>query len=243
MAKYMRTVMMAAAVALMGAAAGAVEVNGIKAGEIAELAENARIEVSVPVPVSGPRPGIAEKYLHLDPMREVPDALLSAALEYFDVNLKRIRNRNYLSVVDFSRHSSKKRFFIIDMRSGEVLGIRVAHGAGSDPENTGYARLFSNVPESKKSSLGFYLANETYFGMWGLSVKLDGLSTDNSQARARNIVLHGYAPVLEADIQTGASWGCLAVSLSMIEDVAAKLHGGSLIYAGLGGKEAPVPVP
>lgn len=240
MSKYMRTIILAGAVSLIGGAAGAAELNGIKAGEIAGLAGNAHIEVPAALPVSAHRPGIPEKYLHLDPMREVPDALLAAALEYFDANHKRIRNRNYLSVLDFSRHSSGKRFFIIDMRSGEVLGIRVAHGSGSDPENTGFATLFSNVPESKKSSLGFYLANESYFGMWGLSVRLDGLSPTNSKARARNIVLHGYAPVLEADIQPGASWGCLAVSLSVIEDVAAKLHGGSLIYAGLSEAEGPV---
>ncbi|MEI7527468.1 MAG: murein L,D-transpeptidase catalytic domain-containing protein [Elusimicrobiota bacterium] len=177
--------------------------------------------------------GIPEKYAYLDPRRLVPANLLAAALEYYDGNLPKIGNTAYLSVVDFSKFSGLPRFFIIEMKTGSVRALRVAHGEGSDPGDTGYAAIFSNTPASKQSSLGFYSTGELYSGAYGRSMRLDGLSPTNSNARSRNIVVHGYAGVVETGAQIGLSQGCLAVGLPQIGEVIASLKGGSIIYAGL----------
>ena len=177
--------------------------------------------------------GIPGKYAYLDPQRLVPENLLAAALEYYDANFARIGNTAYLSVADFSKFSGHPRFFIIDMKAGSVKAMRVAHGEGSDPGDTGYATIFSNTPESKQTSLGFYSTSDLYSGAYGHSMRLNGLSPTNSNARSRNIVVHGYGPVAETGARIGLSQGCLAVSPALIEEVLAALKGGSIIYAGL----------
>src|SRR5262249_31752492 len=77
-----------------------------------------------------------------------------------------------------------------------------------------YASMFSNENGSKKSSLGIYLTAETYIGKHGLSLRLDGMEPTNSNARKRDIVLHGAEYVSDETIKKqgrlGKSWGCPA---------------------------------
>ncbi|HCC46895.1 MAG TPA: hypothetical protein DEQ38_02070 [Elusimicrobia bacterium] len=196
--------------------------------------------IAVPVfsdPVPARQTDLARKYAHLDPKGQVPADLLATALAYYDANLKKIHNPYFLSVVDFSQFAGKRRFFIIDMRTGEVRALLVSHGAGSDPGNTGFATLFSDAPRSKQSSLGFYRTGEVYYGAFGLSMRLDGLSATNHRARSRAVVLHAYKPVTET--YAGPSWGCLGVSPSVIAELTKDLKHGSIIYAGFSGSAAP----
>jgi hypothetical protein len=109
----------------------------------------------------------------------------------------------------------------------------VAHGRGSDPDGDGFATKFSNAPESKASSLGFYLTGPLYNGSHGRSMRLIGLSQTNSNVLARAVVVHESAYVQEASVLQGRSFGCLAVSTAEIRNVLAALNGGALIYAGL----------
>lgn len=176
---------------------------------------------------------VSERYAYVYRTEQVPKALLSKALEYYHANLSNIGNPNYLAVVDFSRHSSRARFFIISMKTGSVAALHVSHGMGSDPAGTGYATQFSNVPESKKSSLGVYLTADTYTGKHGYSLRLRGMSPTNSNAMKRAIVIHQASYVMESNAQAGRSWGCLAVSPSVINTVIGYLRGGSVIYVGL----------
>lgn len=177
---------------------------------------------------------VLASYDFVDPTHMVPDRHLKTALMYYDSNKSRLKNINYLSVIDFSMHSSKKRFFIINMKTGAVWAIRTAHGKNTDPEHDGYAnqQLFSNVSGSNKSSLGFYIAAETYYGSHGLSLRLDGISSTNSNARARAIVIHGADYVQEANVIQGRSFGCPAVAMGNRDEVVNRLKNGSLIYAG-----------
>ncbi len=173
------------------------------------------------------------KYQYLDPNHIVPQKLLETAVLYFDSHLSSIANQNYLSVIDYSLRSTKARFFIIDMKSGSVWAIHTAHGKGSDPDGNGYATLFSNVSGSEQSSLGMMMAAETYNGKHGLSLRLDGLSSTNSNVRARAIVIHQADYVQESEVVQGRSWGCPAVANSDRDELIKRLKGGSLIYAGL----------
>ena len=139
-----------------------------------------------------------------------------------------------MTVIDFAKRSSQNRFFVITIKTGSVWAIRTAHGKGSDAEHDGYAEKFSNVPNSNASSLGAYIAAETYYGSHDLSLRLDGKSSTNSKARERAIVIHGASYVQEANVIQGRSWGCPAVSMPNRDKVVNTLKGGSLVFAGLG---------
>jgi len=173
---------------------------------------------------------IEEKYAHIDQEKVVPAALLSKTLAYYDANLSKIKNKNYIIVIDFKQHNSKKRFYLINMQSGDVEQYLTAHGKNSDTDYDGYATKFSNTDGSLMSSLGFYLTAETYYGDNGYSLRLDGLSTTNSNARARAIVIHGASYVREASL-IGRSYGCPALEERYAADVIDTIKGGSLIYA------------
>ncbi|MFS4460473.1 murein L,D-transpeptidase catalytic domain family protein [Bdellovibrio sp. HCB2-146] len=174
---------------------------------------------------------ILKQYDHLDPNRVVKQSALEKAVLYFHNNKSKFKNRNYISLIDFSKRSTQARFYIIDMNSGGVWAIHVAHGKGSDPDHDGYAQKFSNSSGSNASSLGYYRAAETYTGKHGLSLRLDGLSSTNSKARSRAVVIHGADYVKEASVIQGRSWGCPAVTMSYRTKVINALKGGSLIYA------------
>lgn len=164
---------------------------------------------------------------------QIPGDLMDKALEYFYSNSGRITNKDFMGIIDFSQHSSRARFYIVDMRDGSVRAIHVAHGKGSDPDHDGFATIFSNTPNSNASSLGFYLTGETYIGKHGKSMRLHGLSSTNSNALSRAIVIHEATYVQEANVKQGRSFGCPAVAAGEIANVISSLKGGALIYGGL----------
>ena len=173
---------------------------------------------------------VLAKY-HLDPDHVIPHNLLLDAVAFYDSNKSNIDNRTYLTVVDFAKSSGKKRFYIVEMASGSVSSFVTAHGSGSDPSNTGTATRFGNVQDSNQSSLGFYVTADIYNGKHGASLRLDGVSTTNSNVRPRGIVIHGADYVEEGKAKQGRSWGCFALPMSEKTSVINKLKGGSVIYA------------
>jgi hypothetical protein len=174
---------------------------------------------------------ILKQYDNLDPQHIVPDKHLKAAVLYFDKNKAKIKNQNYMTVIDYSMKSTKKRFFLINMKTGAVVAYHVAHGKGSDADHDGYAESFSNASGSNATSLGYYLTAETYNGGNGYSLKLDGQSSTNSNARARAVVVHGASYVQESDVIQGRSWGCPALTTSVSTAVINQIKNGSLMYA------------
>lgn len=178
------------------------------------------------------RESVLEGYAHLDRGGVVPRDLLEDAVLFFHANNARLRNKAYLTVVDFSKHSREKRLFVVDMKSGSVRGHVVAHGSGSDPGHTGYATKFSNVSGSNASSLGYYVTAETYSGKHGRSLRLDGVSSTNSNARARAVVIHGASYVSEGRSKQGRSWGCPAIPSDVKDQVISAIDQGSLLYIG-----------
>ncbi|MGZ3770917.1 MAG: murein L,D-transpeptidase catalytic domain family protein [Bdellovibrio sp.] len=178
------------------------------------------------------REKILKLYDYVDPTHIVPDKHLEEALIYYHQNKVKLKNPSFLSVIDFGQSSAKSRFYIINMTTGSVWNIHVAHGKGSDSNHDGYAEKFSNVSGSNASSLGFYLTAETYEGNNGYSLRLDGLSSTNSNVRARAVVIHGANYVQDVNVIQGRTWGCPAVSMANRTKVINLLKGGSLIYAG-----------
>lgn len=151
------------------------------------------------------------------------------AVDYYARNQRSFANPRYVTVIDMSKHSSKKRWFLFDLQLVKVESYLTSHGTNSDKNNDGYADSFSNVSGSKQSSLGFYKTAETYTGSNGHSLKLDGLSSTNSNARARAIVAHPASYVDESIPRAGRSWGCPALDPKYARSVIDRIKGGSLM--------------
>ena len=142
-----------------------------------------------------------------------------------------IKNDRFITIIDYRKPSSEKRLYLIDTEKGTVEAMLVAHGQGSDANHDGMADTFSNVPQSKMTSLGAFLTAETYTGKHGLSLRLDGLSESNTNARARAIVIHGADYVNPTRKTQGRSWGCPAVERGLAKNLIEAIKGGSFIYA------------
>jgi hypothetical protein len=158
-----------------------------------------------------------------------------AYLGYIDLKLNGMLHpeKNVLSIVDFRLSSKEKRMWVIDLDQKEVVfNVHVAHGKNSGEE---YATYFSNTPNSLKSSLGFYITGETYYGKNGLSLKLKGLERGfNSNAFSRYIVLHGadYADssFLKENGILGNSEGCPAVPMALHKEIINLTKGGTVFF-------------
>jgi hypothetical protein len=167
---------------------------------------------------------------------------LGLSKEAFDYAIKghaylvangKLQNQDILSIVDFSLPSSKKRLFIVDLKNNTLLfHTYVSHGRGSGKE---MANEFSNVEESHKSSLGFYVTGDTYTGKHGLSMRLLGQDKGfNDNANGRAIVMHSAAYVSEAAIQRmgfiGRSHGCPAVSEELNKPIIDTIKSGTCLF-------------
>ena len=152
------------------------------------------------------------------------------------LNLKNaglLSDKPLLSIVEFDRPSTKKRFWLIDLKKRKVLkNTYVSHGKNSG-ENL--AKQFSNVDDSNMSSLGFYVTEDTYFGKHGLSLKLNGMDEAyNSNAKLRNIVMHGAEYVGEDFIRQqgrlGRSEGCPALPMGEHMEVIEQVRDRTVLY-------------
>lgn len=137
-----------------------------------------------------------------------------------------------IAVIDYSLPSEKQRLYVMHLKTGIVSKHHIAHGKGSGVR---YATKFSNIDKSKMTSLGLYIAGSKYHGGHGASLKLHGVDKTNDQASKRDIVMHG-AKYVSADFlrrtgRLGRSWGCPAVSESMMKKMINYVQDGGLVYA------------
>lgn len=199
---------------------------------------NAPVDGSVPqeeAPILNPPTGeggqgTTRDYSYVDPNNLIAEKPLELALKYYDANYDKIVNKNYVVVIDFTQHASVQRLYLIDMKTGAVTKMLTSVGKGSDPDGDGTVNSFGNVPESGKSSVGYYITGTTYQGGNGLSLRLHGMSSTNSNAYSRLIVVHGANYVKESDQWAGRSQGCPAVDHSLLPGLVAKIKGGALMY-------------
>jgi hypothetical protein len=139
-----------------------------------------------------------------------------------------------LTVIDYSLPSTQPRIWVLDLERGKVLyhGL-VAHGAGSGDK---YASHFSNVNDSRATSLGLFLTGDTYEGGNGYSLKLRGLDPGvNDLAESRHIVMHGAWYVSDEHARQfgmiGRSWGCPALAQTDAQSVIDTIKGGTFVYS------------
>lgn len=169
------------------------------------------------------------------------DNMVLPSYEVFSIAMKGYNNlkgksgirKNILTIIDFSKPSSEKRLWVIDIDTRKVLfNDLVAHGRNSGDN---IATQFSNTPNTNMSSIGFFVTGETYSGMHGLSLYIDGMDKDfNNNARSRAIVIHG-ADYVSSDFikkhgRLGRSFGCPSLSLDSYKPVINTICDGSCLF-------------
>jgi hypothetical protein len=132
-----------------------------------------------------------------------------------------------------SQSSRNKRLYVLDLDQKKVVvNTYVAHGRNSGGE---FAHSFSNNPSSHKSSLGFYITQDTYYGSNGFSLKIRGVERGfNDRANSRAIVVHGSEYVgpdfLQMNNFCGRSYGCPAVPADESETIIDLIKEGSCLF-------------
>jgi len=156
--------------------------------------------------------------------------LRSRVMEAKNYSYGKSFSTRYCFLVDMSIPSGKKRFFVYDFSTNNIVysGL-VSHGSGGI--NYSSQPKFSNDPGSDCTSLGKYKVGELYHGQYGRSYKLYGLENSNSNAYKRAVVLHSYSCVADEEVYPKGvcnSSGCTGVSpnffnkLSMVVDESQK---------------------
>lgn len=148
----------------------------------------------------------------------------------------KLKNNNYqfLTIIDFTKPSTKPRFSVIDLKNKKLLYYTyVTHG-----KNSGKITpiMFSNTLNSFQSSLGFFITDsKPYKGEYGYSLRLKGLENKfNSNAYKRNIVIHGAEYATKKYIDQigflGRSLGCPAIPLELSTEVIDLLSNNSIVF-------------
>jgi L,D-transpeptidase catalytic domain len=132
-------------------------------------------------------------------------------------------NSEYCFLVDMAIPSGKKRFFVYNIKKGVVeYSALVSHGSGSYKPGCNDELVFSNMPNSNATSLGKYKIGQAYKGAYGLSYRLYGLDSSNSNAYHRAIVLHSDVNVPQTERYPRhifESAGCPAVSREFLAEI------------------------
>ena len=158
------------------------------------------------------------------------DFMSSSVLAVYTKALKKLANQNNYStetafLINLGMKSGRKRFFVINLHTGEVItsGL-VAHGQGKKGFNLN--KSYSNAPGSRCSSLGIYRVGGSYYGGYGKSFRLIGLSNTNSNAYRRAIVLHAMncIPDQEINYPICQSEGCPSLSPKFLQELSPMIH-------------------
>ena len=169
------------------------------------------------------------------------DALRTAFQAYYSYRTANPDNvtKPYLYYVDMGLDNRTARGYVFDMDELTVVDgpFAVAHGRGSARARDGVPTSFSNRPGSNATSLGLYLAQETYTfsGKSGgrryssVGLRMRGESGEfNSAARRRGIVAHG-APYVAAG-QAGRSEGCPAMEMRRARRLLPLIANGGVVF-------------
>lgn len=158
------------------------------------------------------------------------EAFDKAMIGYENLEFK---NKDIITVIDFTLPSTEKRMHVIDMKNKKVLyNTIVSHGRNSGEK---YATSFSNRHGSFQSSLGFYTTENTYMGGNGYSLVLHGLEKGiNDQAKPRAVVIHGAdycsQSVINATGRLGRSYGCPALPREVNKPIINTIKNGTMVF-------------
>ena len=169
------------------------------------------------------------------------------------LNTKRIQNKNYLLITDYTIPHPSNRFFILSLHSGQVTSSPAAHGYGSNRNCPRKYQIrcgsrgmkcripvrMSNILDTGATSRGFYITDELYRSTQATftggsipsrganAIRLSGLQYGiNDQARNRAVVLHRASYYKNI---CSSSAGCPAIKPRLFETYKNHL-GGALLY-------------
>jgi len=144
-----------------------------------------------------------------------------------------LNNDSLIAIIDFSKPSIEKRFYLLDLRNQRVVkNTLVAHGKNSGMLT---AESFSNTIHSNQSSLGLYITQNTYQGKHGYSLRIQGMSKGlNDNAMKRAVVIHGADYVsksfIERNGRLGRSYGCPALPIDDTQEVIDLIKNGACLF-------------
>ena len=147
-------------------------------------------------------------------------------------NAKKL-STDFFLLADLKRHSGLKRFYIWDFKKDSIAdAFLVSHGCGQNPWAMDYSKAaaqVSNTDGSHLSSVGKYIIGKRGYSNWGINVNylMYGQENTNSNAAKRQIVLHSWEKVPDAEIYpagTPEGWGCPALSDNSMRIVDEKLR-------------------
>lgn len=146
----------------------------------------------------------------------------------------KLHNPNIITIADYSQSSSKKRLYVIDLKSGKLLfNTYVAHGRNTGEE---FAKSFSNEEGSLKSSLGFYITEHPIVGSHtGYALMINGVEKGiNDNAAKRAIIIHSADYATETFIKKhgrlGRSFGCPVLPPDMNKPIIESIKGGTCLF-------------
>ena len=187
-----------------------------------------------PIDVSNPGKMIDTAKIESETTGLSPTVLALAIKAYQTASSEGLDRQKILTIVDFSKPSTEKRMWVIDLANNTVLyHTLVAHGDNSGGNE---AVRFSNKNGSHESSLGLYVTGKPYYGHLGYSMRIYGITPGfNTNAFYRDIVVHGAWYVSEQVIKQyghlGYTWGCFGLNPHIVRNVIHSIEGGSLIFA------------
>ncbi|MBO5758607.1 MAG: murein L,D-transpeptidase catalytic domain family protein [Rikenellaceae bacterium] len=118
-------------------------------------------------------------------------------------------------LIDLAVSSRRVRLRVVNLMQGSVLmECLVASGRGRSLKTRLWPQT-SDVPDSWLTPVGRCKVAERYEGSFGVSYRLDGLDSTNSNVRSRAIVLHPSEEVPECNYSLLPLWcsrGCVVVS-------------------------------
>lgn len=173
--------------------------------------------------------------IDLEPLKLPFEVFRLGMIGYYNIRMDgELRDRQLLTLIDFTQSSCDKRFYTLDLDSMDVLfNTYVAHG-----RNTGgnFASSFSNISGSNQTSLGFFVTAETYVGSKGYSMRMDGKEVGiNDKVRERAVVMHNAKYVSEDWInkygRLGRSQGCPALPEGISREVIDSIKNGTVMFA------------
>jgi hypothetical protein len=169
------------------------------------------------------------------------DALRTAFQAYYNYRYARpdAVTKPFLYYVDMGLDNRTARGYVFDMDRLTVIDgpFTVAHGRGSARTRDAVPTQFSNRSGSNATSLGLYLAQETYsfngklagrrYSAVGLRMRGES-GQFNGAARARGIVAHG-APYVTA-AAAGRSEGCPAMEMDRARRLLPMIADGGVVF-------------
>jgi hypothetical protein len=178
---------------------------------------------------------LASLYSYLGGAENLPcyEAFSRAVTGYFNLERAGKIKNELLTIIDFSVSANSERLWVINIPNMAIVHTSlVAHGRNSGEE---FARYFSNILHSNKSSLGFFITGHTYYGQHGKSLFLKGMEHGiNDNAGHRGIVIHSADYVSNEYIRyygrLGRSLGCPSIPIEDHQRIIRMLSGRSCLY-------------